>query len=88
MKSWKLKSHNLIDYHKPKSRESNSEPETEPSNKTTPHPKKQNPKLEQQVSMKSSRPLSPLPTNCIEQIYAKEGPLEGIVAHRVLEKDK
>ena len=38
--------------------------------------------------MKSSRPLSPLPTDCIEQMYSEEGPPEGTDAHMVLEKGK
>ena len=38
--------------------------------------------------MKSSRPLAPLPTDCIDQMYAEEGPAEGTVQHRVLEKQK
>lgn len=38
--------------------------------------------------MKSSRPLSPLPTDCIEQIYKEEGPIEGTTTHLMLEKSK
>ena len=35
---------------------------------------------------KSSKPMSPLPSDCIEQIYSQEGPLENTTAHLVLEK--
>ena len=41
------------------------------------------------VKMKSSSPLSPLPTDCIEQkMYSEEGVSEGTFAHLVLEKAK
>lgn len=38
--------------------------------------------------MKSNHPLSPLPIDCIEQMYSEEGAPEGTVAHLVLEKGK
>ena len=43
-------------------------------------------KPEQQASMKSNRPIAPLPHDCIEQMYKGTGPPEGSVEHRVLEK--
>ena len=44
--------------------------------------------MEQQDSMKSSRPLTPLPPDCIDQMYAEEGPMENTAAHRALENKK
>ena len=44
-----------------------------------------NPSIEK---MKSSRPLSPLPIDCIKQMYSGEVSSEGTVAHLVLEKSK
>ena len=38
--------------------------------------------------MKSSQLLSPLSTDCIAKMYAKEGTLEGTAAHLMLEKTK
>ena len=38
--------------------------------------------------MKSSRPLTPLPPDCIDQMYAEEGPMENTAAHRALENKK
>ena len=38
--------------------------------------------------MHSSKPISPLPTNYIEQIYAEEDSLENTIIHIVLEKKK
>ena len=38
--------------------------------------------------MKSNRPIAPLPTDCIEQMYKEKGPMENTVEHRVLEKMK
>ena len=35
--------------------------------------------------MKSKRPLSPLPMDCVEQLYAEEGAPECTIAHLVLE---
>ena len=39
-------------------------------------------------TMKSSWPFSPLPTDLIDQIYSKEGPLEGTSANILLKKIK
>ena len=38
--------------------------------------------------MKSSKPIAPLPTDCIEQIYKEKGPMENTVEHSALEKMK
>ena len=38
--------------------------------------------------MKSSKPLAPLPTDCIEQMYSEKGPREGTPEHSALEKSK
>ena len=46
----------------------------------------QNPSKNQSYYWKSSKPMSPLPSDCIEQIYSQEGPLENTTAHLVLEK--
>lgn len=43
-------------------------------------------KQEQQASMKSSKPIAPLPSDCIEQLYKETGPPEGSVKNRFLEK--
>ena len=43
-------------------------------------------KPEQQASMKSSKPIAPLPSDCIEQLYKETGPPEGSVEYCVLEK--
>ena len=37
-------------------------------------------------SMKSSKPLSPLPADCIDTMFKEVGPLEGSVDHTILEK--
>lgn len=34
----------------------------------------------------SSQPLSPLPNNCIDQMYNKESELEGTAAYLMLDK--
>ena len=38
--------------------------------------------------MRSSLPIAPLPTDCMEQMYKEKGPMENTVEHRVLEKLK
>ena len=38
--------------------------------------------------MHTSKPSSPLPLDCIEQMYLEEGPLENTTAHLTLEKKK
>ena len=53
----------------PESSTSSIEPNIEPSIEPTSNSKKRNYKLEQQANMKSSRPLSFLPTDCIELMY-------------------
>ena len=46
------------------------------------------PKIDTSDIMHSSKPISPLPTDSIEQMYAEEGPLENTTAYFVLEKKK
>ena len=38
--------------------------------------------------MHTSKPSSPLPSDCIDQMYLEEGPLENTTAHLALEKKK
>ena len=38
--------------------------------------------------MHTSKPSSPLPSDCIDQMYSEEGPLENTTAHLALEKKK
>ena len=38
--------------------------------------------------MHTSKPSSPLPSDCFDQMYSEEGPLENTTAHLALEKKK
>ena len=38
--------------------------------------------------MHTSKPSSPFPSDCIDQMYSEEGPLENTTAHLALEKKK
>ena len=48
----------------------------------------QNPQIQYDVKQKVSKPMCLLPTNCIEQMYAEEGPLKNTTGHMILEKKK
>ena len=47
-----------------------------------------NPPICHNPNTKISKPMCPLPTDCIESMYASEGPLENTAGHVLLEKKK
>ena len=47
-----------------------------------------NPPIHYDSNKKMSKPMRPLPTDCIEPMYIEEGPLENTTGHFVLEKKK
>ena len=47
-----------------------------------------NPSIYSDPNKKISKLMCPLPTNCIEPMYANEGPLENTTGHVILEKKK